>query len=97
MRNHSNLNRISKFLLILVAFVIVTYNVIDYIIINTNEYEYNYVELKTRFKRYIIVDKYTSNDNYMFRLVSPTTKKEYKTRVTENLYYNMYFVGDTIK
>lgn len=81
----------------MVAFVIVTYNVIDYIIINTNEYEYNYVELKTRFKRYIILDKYTSNDNYIFRLVSPTTKKEYKTRVTENLYYNMYFVGDTIK
>lgn len=77
--------------------VIVSYNIIDYIITKTNPYEYNYVELKTRFKRYIVVDKYKSNDNYMFRLVSPTTDKEYRARVTENLYYNVYFVGDTIK
>lgn len=98
MRNHSNLNRISKFLLVLVAFIIVTYNIIDYIMINANEqYEYNYVELKTRFKRYLVIDKYKTDSNYTFRLVNPVTDKEYKVCVSENLYYNIYFVGDTIK
>lgn len=97
MKNY-NFNKVSRCLVTFIALVIVSYNIIDYIIVaNKKENTYNYVELKTRFKRYLVVDKYMSNSKYMFRLVNPVTDKEYKVHVTDNLYYNMYFVGDTIK
>lgn len=95
------LNKISSILVVLIAIVIVTYSIIDYCTLN---YEWrtstprNFVELRARFKHYILIDKYKeSKSKYVFRLVNPVTDEEYKTHVTENLYYNVYFVGDTIK
>lgn len=95
------LNKISSILVVLIAIVIVTFSMIDYCTLN---YEWrkgnphNFVELRARFKHYILIDKYKENKSkYIFHLVNPVTDQEYKTHVTENLYMNVYFVGDTIK
>ena len=50
-----------------------------------------------RFKHYMLIDKFQENNQYIFYLVNPVTNKEYKVNVTEALYCNIYFVGDTIK
>lgn len=59
---------------------------------------YNYVELSTKYKRYTVVDKYKKNDYYHLNLQNPYVNDRYSNViVTENIYYNIYFVGDTIK
>lgn len=64
---------------------------------------YNYIELRTQYKNYKIVDKYQKDNKYYLTVFNKSyfdisTKIVYKNiRVTENVYYNLYFVGDNIK
>lgn len=59
---------------------------------------YNYVELKAQYKNYIVTNKYIRNsDTYVLELMNPLSKKTKKVYVEDYLYYNIYFVGDTIK
>ena len=51
-----------------------------------------------RFKHYVVSDKYQEDeDTYVICLVNPVTGNEYKAYITDYLYMNVYFVGDTIK
>lgn len=59
---------------------------------------YGFVDLQMRFKHYVVSDKYQEDeDTYVIRLVNPVTGNEYKAYITDYLYMNVYFVGDTIK
>lgn len=59
---------------------------------------YNYVELKAQYKNYIVTNKYVRNsDTYVLELMNPFSKKTKEVYVRDYLYYNTYFVGDTIK
>lgn len=59
---------------------------------------YNYVELKVQYKNYIVTNKYVRNsDTYVLELMNPFSKKTKEVYVRYYLYYNTYFVGDTIK
>ena len=59
---------------------------------------YGFVDLQMRFKHYIVSNKYQEDeDTYVIRLVNPVTGNEYKAYITDYLYMNVYFVGDTIK
>ena len=59
---------------------------------------YGFVDLQMRFKHYVVSDKYQEDeDTYVIRLVNPVTGDEYKAYITDYLYMNVYFVGDTIK
>lgn len=59
---------------------------------------YGFVDLQMRFKHYVVSNKYQEDeDTYVIRLVNPVTGNEYKAYITDYLYMNVYFVGDTIK
>ena len=59
---------------------------------------YNFVDLQILYKHYIVSDKFQESEtDYVFRLVNPVTDQEYKVYITDYLYMNVYFVGDTIK
>ena len=59
---------------------------------------YNYIELKAQYKNYIVTNKYIRNsDTYVLELMNPFSKKTKEVYVRDYLYYNTYFVGDTIK
>lgn len=62
-----------------------------------DKFEYNFVELQMRFKRYLLVDKYERKNKYIFILENPITKERKKINVTQAMYTNVYFIGDTIK
>lgn len=88
------LNRISKLLIVSITIVIICYMFKEYV----PKDPYNFVDLQIRYKHYIVSDKFQESEtDYVFRLVNPITDQEYKVYVTDYLYMNVYFVGDTIK
>lgn len=93
--SNSILTSISEFLLMLIAIIIVA------VLISKHYGDcnyYNYVELKAQYKNYIVTNKYIRNsDTYVLELMNPLSKKTKKVYVKDYLYYNIYFVGDTIK
>ncbi len=92
--NSNILNRISRLLIVSITIVVIAYMFKEYV----PKDPYNFVDLQTRFKHYIVSDKYQeSEDTYVLSLVSPTTRKKYKVYIADYLYVNVYFVGDTIK
>lgn len=96
-RSYSNniLTSISEFLIILIIILIAVVSISKY----CTDYDYyNYVELKAQYKNYIVTNKYIRNsDTYVLELMNPFSKKTKKVYVRDYLYYNTYFVGDTIK
>lgn len=93
--SNSILTSISEFLLasiiIIVVAVLISKHYRDY------NY-YNYVELKAQYKNYIVTNKYIRNSNtYVFELMNPFNKRTEEIYVKDYLYYNTYFVGDTIR
>lgn len=93
-RSSNILNSTSKLLVVMVTIV-----VIIYILKNWEPKDpYGFVDLQMRFKHYVVSDKYQEDkDTYVIRLVNPVTGDEYKVYITDYLYMNVYFVGDTIK
>ena len=93
-RSSNILNSTSKLLVVMVTIV-----VIIYILKNWEPKDpYGFVDLQMRFKHYVVSDKYQEDeDTYVIRLVNPVTGNEYKADITDYLYMNVYFVGDTIK
>lgn len=93
-RSSNILNSTSKLLVVMVTIV-----VIIYILKNWEPKDpYGFVDLQMRFKHYVVSDKYQEDeDTYVIRLVNPVTGDEYKAYITDYLYMNVYFVGDTIK
>lgn len=93
-RSSNILNSTSKLLVVMVTMV-----VIIYILKNWEPKDpYGFVDLQMRFKHYVVSDKYQEDeDTYVIRLVNPVTGNEYKAYITDYLYMNVYFVGDTIK
>lgn len=96
-RHRSILNTISNFLCVIILCAVVIAAIIGPFKKKDKVEIYNYVELQMRFKHYMLIDKFQENNQYIFYLVNPVTNKEYKVNVTEALYCNIYFVGDTIK
>lgn len=96
-RSYSNsiLTSISGFLIALIIILIATVSISKY----CADYDYyNYVELKAQYKNYIVTNKYVRNsDTYVLELMNPFSKKTKEVYVRDYLYYNTYFVGDTIK
>lgn len=96
-RSYSNsiLTSISEFLIILIIILIVAVSISKY----CTDYDYyNYVELKAQYKNYIVTNKYIRNsDTYVLELMNPFSKKTEEVCIKDYLYYNTYFVGDTIK
>lgn len=96
-RSYSNsiLTSISEFLIILIIILIVAISISKYY---TDYNYYNYVELKAQYKNYIVTNKYIRNSNtYVFKLMNPFSKRTEEIYVKDYLYYNTYFVGDTIR
>lgn len=93
-RSSNILNSTSKLLVVMVTIV-----VIIYILKNWEPKDpYGFVDLQMRFKHYVVSYKYQEDeDTYVIRLVNPVTGNEYKAYITDYLYMNVYFVGDTIK
>lgn len=58
---------------------------------------YNYVELQSKYKNYVIIDKMSDDDEYCLILRNPLTYKEYKVFINSSTYYNGCYVTDTIK
>ena len=76
---------ISESLVIIVVIIIVAVSLVKY----SNNKEY---------KNYIVTNKYIRNsDIYVLELMNPFSKKTKEVYVRDYLYYNTYFVGDTIK
>ena len=96
-RSYSNsiLTNISEFLLALIIIIVVAVLISKHY----RDYNYyNYVELKAQYKNYIVTNKYVRNsDTYVLELMNPFSKKTKEVYVRDYLYYNTYFVGDTIK
>lgn len=96
-RSYSNsiLTSISEFLIILIIILIAAVAISKY----CADYDYySYVELKAQYKNYIVTNKYVRNsDTYVLELMNPFSKKTKEVYVRDYLYYNTYFVGDTIK
>lgn len=96
-RSYSNsiLTSISEFLIMLIIILIAAVSISKYY---TDYNYYNYVELKAQYKNYIVTNKYVRNsDTYVLELMNPFSKKTKEVYVKDYLYYNTYFVGDTIK
>lgn len=93
-RSSNILNSTSKLLVVMITIV-----VIIHILKNWEPKDpYNFVDLQMRFKHYVVSNKYQEDeDTYIIRLVNPVTGDEYKAYITDYLYMNVYFVGDTIK
>lgn len=86
---------ISESLIIIIVIIIVAVSLVRY---SNNRDYYNYVELKAQYKNYIVTNKYIRNsDTYVLELMNPFSKKTEEVYVKGYLYYNTYFVGDTIK
>lgn len=93
-RSSNILNSTSKLLVVMITIV-----VIIYILKNWEPKDpYGFVDLQMRFKHYVVSNKYQEDeDTYVIRLVNPVTGDKYKAYITDYLYMNVYFVGDTIK
>lgn len=97
-RKEFSLNKVTKKILIIVILVLVA--IFLQRRFTTPKLIYNYVEIHTEYKNYIVVDKFKSKDNYylvLYNKVKHSNKVYKRIAVTENIYYNVYFVGDTIK
>lgn len=57
----------------------------------------NSVELHTIYKNYIVLEKYSEGKTYVLKLQNPITTDVFSVGIPEWVYYNLYFVGDTIK
>ncbi|MGM9531524.1 hypothetical protein [Intestinibacter sp.] len=94
-------NTISKYAI--VALLILLLSLVILKNHSRKEFIYNYIELHTQYKNYKVIDKYQKDNKYYLIVFNKSyfdtsTKIVYKTiRVTENVYYNLYFVGDNIK
>ena len=93
--SNSILTSISEFLLALIIIIVVAVLISKHY----RDYNYyNYVELKAQYKNYIVTNKYIRNSNtYVFELMNPFSKRTEEIYVKDYLYYNTYFVGDTIR
>lgn len=88
------LNGISKLLVLSIAIIAIVHMLKDW----EPKDPYGFVDLQMRFKHYVVSNKYQEDeDTYVIRLVNPVTGNEYKAYITDYLYMNVYFVGDTIK
>lgn len=96
-KHKSVLSTISNFLCVFILCAVIIAAIIGPFRKEDKVKIYNFVELQMRFKHYMLIDKLQEDDQYIFYLVNPVTKQEYKVSVTEALYCNIYFVGDTIK
>lgn len=97
-RNTSSniLASISEFSVSVVIIVLIVILIINFTK-ESSDYRYNIVEFKAQYKNYIIVDKYVDHNTYVFKLKNPVTNSTQEANVKDYLYYNAYFVGDTIK
>lgn len=96
MRKHfCVLNEISKYIIVFVSLIVIGI----YIRKNLKEQNVNTnsVELHTQYKRYIVLNKYSKDSLYIFELKNPITNDVSSVMISEWIYYNLYFVGDTIK
>lgn len=93
------LNEISKWIILLIVFVIMCiYIKKDFEEFKKNRIkQINSVELHTRYKKYIVLEKYPTDSLYILKLQNPLIKDVSSVAVSEWIYYNLYFVGDTIK
>lgn len=57
----------------------------------------NYVELKATYRNYIVEEKRNEDSIHLLLLRNPITKETSLVRVNDYIYYNLYFIGDTIK
>lgn len=58
----------------------------------------NYVELKATYTNCVLINKEIVEDSmYIFRVENPQTKDKKFIKVNDYIYYNLYFIGDTIK
>lgn len=96
-KHKSVLNTVSNFLCVFILCAVIIAAIISPFRKEDKVKIYNFVELQMRFKHYMLIDKLQEDNQYIFYLVNPVTKQEYKVSVTEALYCNIYFVGDTIK
>ena len=88
-KHYNIVNNISEVALSIILILIISALVYVFgssIEINTNE-PINIVELKAKYKNYIIVNKYQEKDICILN----------KQQVKDYIYYNIYYVGDTIK
>lgn len=89
-------NKLTRYILTFIIFGLVTYITLK----KHCEYKqdvYNSVELKTEFKTFIVIEKYSKSNRYYLKLYNQLTENSKVVEVTQNIYYNVYFVGDTIK
>lgn len=89
------LNEISKYIIVFASLIVIGI----YIRKNLKEQNINTnsVELHTQYKKYIVLNKYSKDSLYILELKNPITKDVSSVAISEWIYYNLYFVGDTIK
>lgn len=98
-KHYNIVNNISEIALSIILILITSTLVYVFgssIEINTNE-PINIVELKAKYKNYIIVNKYQEKDICILDIKNPINNKVNKQQVKDYIYYNIYYVGDTIK
>lgn len=98
-KHYNIVNNISEVALSIILILIISALVYVFgssIEINTNE-PINIIELKAKYKNYIIVNKYQEKDICILDIKNPINNKVNKQQVKDYIYYNIYYVGDTIK
>lgn len=95
-KHYNIVNNISEVALSIILIFTLAYIIGSSIEINTNE-PINIVELKAKYKNYIIVNKYQEKDICILDIKNPINNKVNKQQVKDYIYYNIYYVGDTIK
>lgn len=89
------LTTISEWLIVIMLIIVIGVSIVRS---SETSNVYNFVELQAQFKHYVLLNKYMeSKDDYIFILKNPYTNTQQKIHVAEYLYYNVYFVGNTIK
>lgn len=95
MRNLNWLSEVLMFSLIIIV-IVLYFN-------HPKATKVDYVELRSTYKNCIIVHKEIENGRYKLKLYNPTKHKILKqdnitvVYVNDYIYWNIYFVGDTIK
>lgn len=95
-KHYNIVNNIGEVVLPIILIFTLVYIFGSSIEINTNE-PINIVELKAKYKNYIIVNKYQEKDICVLDIKNPINNKVNKQQVKDYIYYNIYYVGDTIK
>ena len=99
-KHYNIVNNISKIALSIVLILIISTFICIFcnsIKINTDKTPINIVELKAQYKNCIVVDKHQTDNTYTLDIRNPITNKIEKQYVKDYIYYNIYFIGDTIK